>query len=129
MLRLDEKVEGKPEGIRGCISKDHGLRGSRGKPDIHDGRENALGRGNVLVAGAEELVHPADAFRPVCKGGQRLDAADAIHFVGTANRVAGSHRPEVSGGVTTTVRGTPATCAGTAIMYVEEGKLPLPRGA
>src|SRR5271157_2708716 len=42
--------------------------------------------------------------------------------------VAGSALPCLSGGVTTTIRSTPATLAGTPAIIIIDGKEPLPRG-
>ena len=59
--------------------------------DAHDPEHPALGRGDVRVAGADDLVHRRNGRGAERERGDRLGAADREHPVHPADRRRGEH--------------------------------------
>ena len=74
VLRLCDQVGGDPLGIA-LVRDDDDLRGTGVKIDGTVGGDERLRRGDILVAGADDLVDAGDRFRPVRHGRNRLRAA------------------------------------------------------
>jgi hypothetical protein len=78
MLRLGQEVGGDPGGLRRLIRQDQHL--TRPRQHVHpdDAIQEALGRGHVDVARADDLVHGCNTLRPVGQGRDGLRAAHAV---------------------------------------------------
>ena len=125
VLGLREKICGDPRRIAGFIGDDSDFAGPGRHVDVDSPVDHALRSLNVRVAGTDDLVDARNGFRSVGQRCDRLGAADAIDLVQIPSRSSAAATSGFSssalGGVTTTIRSTPATCAGIAFISTEEG--------
>ena len=92
-----------------------GFRRAGGQVDGAVGGDELLGGGDVFVAGAEDFFDARDGFCAVGERGDGLRTADARNFV-MPRKFATARSSSLGLGQTTTMRGTPATCAGMAVI-------------
>ena len=81
VLGLRQQVDRDPGGVGVCVGDDQHLRrpGDHVDPDLAE--HLPLGRGDIGIAGADDLVDRGDALGAVGQGRHRLGAADAVDLV------------------------------------------------
>ena len=89
---LAQEVRGGQLAVAAVVGDDQGFGGAGQEVDAHPPEEQALGFGDVGVAGADEHVHGRDGLRAEGHGGHRLHAAQAVDFVRAAEMHGGDHR-------------------------------------
>ena len=94
VLGLGEQVRSDPLRLVGAIRDHQDLRRARDHVDADGAEDQALGGGDVGVAGAHDLVHRRDTLGAVGERGHRLCPADAVDF-GDAGDLRGSHHCRV----------------------------------
>ena len=108
-------------GFGAGVGGDDHLGGAGDHVDADVAEDEALGRGDVGVARADDLVDPRDALGAVGEGGDRLGAADG-EDPSRPRRPSAAARVSGDGpGVSMRTSLTPATLAGTAVMNTVEG--------
>ena len=106
--------------LRVAVAEHNDFRRAAGQVDRNVARHLELRLVHVVVAGADDLVDALDVGEPA----DRLRAADRPHLVERrAASAAAAISPAPAGGVQTTMRRTPAACAGTAHMTSVEIRL------
>ncbi len=120
MLGLGQQIGGDPGGIDAVVGADDQLGGAGDRIDADVAEHQALGRGDVGVSGADDLVDARDALGAVGQRGDRLRTADDEH-AGDAGEARRQQRLGEGPGVIITISRTPATCAGTAVMITVDG--------
>ena len=97
MFGLTEQVGGNEGGIGSFVGNHQNLGGAGDHIDGNFAVEQPLCGGDVGVAGADDLLHLADAFRAAGERGDTVDAAEAVDFghAGKFHRVENCrmHRP------------------------------------
>ena len=81
VLGLRQKIGGDKARIGAPVGKHHHFAGARDHVDADDSEHAPLGRRDIGVAGADDLVDRGDRLRPVGERGDRLRAADPIDLV------------------------------------------------
>ena len=108
-----------PAAISG-LAGDDDLRRPRGHVDAALGRDNRLRRSDKQIARPNNLVDAADRLRAVRQRSNRLRSADAIELRHAGQPCRGQRLPRGLG-EQTTIRSTPATCAGVTVISSVEG--------
>ena len=86
VLRLREKVRRDPVRARRVVRDDHHLGGPGEKVDTDVAVHELFRLGDVLIARADDHVHPGHARGPVGHRGDCLSAADGEHTVDATQR-------------------------------------------
>ena len=81
VLRLRQKIGGDKAGIGAAVGEDHHFARPRDHVDADDPEHPPLGRRDIGVAGADDLVDRGDCLRPIGERGDRLRAADPVDLV------------------------------------------------
>ena len=124
MLGLRQQIGGDPVGIAGVVGEDQHLGRAGDHVDADVAEHQALGRGHIGVAGADDLGDRRDRLGAVGERRHRLRAADAIDLVDAGELGRRQHqRSQLA------VRRRhhhdqarqPATLAGTAFISTEDG--------
>ena len=84
MLGLRQKIGRDPVGIGVAVGQHQHFGGARDHVDADLAEDLPLGRGDIGIAGADDLRHRLDRLRAVSERGHRLRAADAVDFVDAA---------------------------------------------
>ena len=80
VLGLAQQVGGYPRGVAAAVRQHQNFAGARDHVDAHLAEDLPLGRGNVDVAGAHDLIHRRDALGAVGQRGHGLCAAGLENF-------------------------------------------------
>ena len=119
VLGLGEQVGGDPGRIVVAVGDHHHLRRARHHVDADLAEHLALGGGDIGIAGADDLGDGRDALGAVSERGDRLRAARRDRSRSTPASSAATSTSGLSApfgaGTTMTMRGTPATLAGTRV--------------
>ena len=119
MLGLRNQIGGDSGGIA-AFTGDDDLGGSGKHVDGAIERDQALGSGDVEVAGADDLVDARQCCGSIGQSSDCMRAAEAIELR-DAQQCAAARVSGAGLGETTTMRSTPATCAGIAVISSVEG--------
>ena len=114
-------------GVGGLVGDHDHLARAGGEVDADAARNEQLRSGDVGIARADDAVDGGDRVGAEGERCDRLRAADRVDLVET--ELAGDDERDIDGfGVTTAMRLTPATSAGTAAMTSDEGAGSVPLG-
>jgi hypothetical protein len=103
-----------------AFAGDDDLRGAGEHVDGAIKGDEALGRSDVEIAGADDLVNARNGSGAIGQRGDGVRAAEAIELR-DAERCAAASVSGAGLGETTAMRSTPATCAGIAVISSVEG--------
>lgn len=127
MFRLREQIRSYVGRIRTIVGQHDNFARPGNAVDIYGAEHIPLGQSYINVARPDDLVRGSDRLRPISERSYGLSSAHAVDFADAASaaatRICGlmPTAPAVAGGVTITISGTPATCAGMAFISTEEG--------
>ena len=132
VLGLREQIHRDPVRIGAAVGDHQDLRRAGDHVDADRAEHAPLGRGDVGVAGADDLVDLRDRRRAVGERRDRLRAADR-EARGRRRRAPRRRAParcfrRRASGTTMTISRTPATLAGSAFISTDDGYAALPPG-
>ena len=121
VLGLGEQVGGAAGGVGRGVGDHDDLARARPAGRSRRGSNQQLRRRDPAIPGPDDLVDRRDRLRAERERGDRLGAADRVDLVDSERVRRRECRVGAAFGVTTAMRSTPATRAGTAAMTSEDG--------
>ena len=120
VLGLGEQIRRDQARFGAAVGDDQHLRRAGDRVDVDLAEDQALGRGDPLVAGPDDLVDPRHRRGAVGQRRDRLGAAELEHAI-DAGQLRRQQRLGRRAGVTITISRTPATRAGIAVISTDDG--------